>query len=471
MPANAPCRPRGFLSLIVVLWLALSAVAPARPSSPQRASYTPPAGLARFQWAQEHHYEMRTLWLDATANLERLSTREGVADILDKAVAAGFNTVGVGVKTSCGFALYNSRLAPRMGTFLGRFTYPKGYDLLQTVLEEGHKRGLEVHALLMVFSDGRKLDRSGPAYGPHAAWQTIQLLANGRRTKQSDVKPGTFVFLNPTLPAVQEYEIAVIREIASRYPVDGIALDRLRYSGIDCDFSDASRAAFEKFLGRPVKRFPADVMTMTARGPRPGRLYKQWLEFRAATIAGFVRRAAKVVRAVRPTALIGCSVGAWYPTYVNEGVNWGSVRYNPGKEFFWANATYRRTGYADSIDYLAPHCYSRYIEMEEAEDAGRPSWNSVQGGAQLSRQAVANACWVYGGVYAQDYKGRPDEFVRAMRAVREETNGVMAFDVSQIEEFNWWPLFKQVFSTPAQPPHRRPGWLARAPVGTASPIN
>lgn len=427
-------------------------------------------GVARFQWAQERHYEMRTLWLDATANLERLSTREGVQQILDKAAAAGFNTIGVGVKSPCGYALYNSRVMPRMGNFLGRFTYPKDYDLLQTVIEEGHKRGMEVHALVMVFSDGRKLNRSGPAYGPHAAWQTVQYLRSGQRVKQADSKGGTFVFLNPALPAVQEYELKVLKEIA-QYNLDGIAMDRLRYSGIDTDFSDASRAQFERFLGRKVARFPADIFTWSKNGPVQGRYYKKWLEFRASVIAGFVRRASLTVHRVHPGIMLGCSVGAWYPTYVNEGVNWGSVRFNPGKEyFFWATPTYRRTGYADSIDYLAPHCYSKHVDIEDAEDAGLPGWYSVQGGAQLARQAVANACWIYGSVYAEDYKGNPQEFVRAMQRVRQETNGIMAFDVSQIEQYGWWPLFRQVFQTAAQPPHRRPGWLAQRTLpATASP--
>ena len=418
------------------------------------------AGGARHQWAQDRQLEMRTLWLDATANLERLSTREGVQNILDKALHAGFNTIGVGVKSPCGFVLYNSRVAPRMKNFMGRFNYPKDYDLLQTVVEEGHKRGMEVHVLVMVFSDGRKVNRSGPAYGPHHMWQSVQYLPGGRRVRQSQAPGGTFVFLNPVLPAVQEYEIAILKEIAGRYNVDGIALDRCRYSGIEADFSDTSRAAFERYIGKKVKRFPQDIYTWSKRGPVPGKHYKKWLEFRASVIGGFVRKAAAAVRKTNPNVLIGASVGSWYPTYSNEGVNWGSRRFNAGKEWTWATPAYRNTGFADVLDYIAPHCYSKYVEIMDAEEAGRPGWRSVQGGAQITRQAVANACWVYGGIYAKDYEGRPDEFLRAIQSVRQETNGIMAFDVSQIEEYGWWPLFQQVFRTPAQPPHRRTGRLA-----------
>jgi uncharacterized lipoprotein YddW (UPF0748 family) len=438
-----------FAATVFASTMGFQALSAPPPATPQ---FT--AGVPRLQWAHDRNMEMRLLWLDATANLERLSTREGVQRILDKAVQAGFNAVGVGVKSPCGYVLYNSRIAPRMGNFMGRYDYPKDYDLLQTVTEEAHKRGLEVHALVMIFSDGRKINKSGPAYNEHAAWQSIQYLKDGRRVKQADAKGGTFVFLNPALQETQNYEISILKEIARNYNVDGIAVDRCRYSGLDADFSDASRKAFERYIGHPVARFPQDILTWAKNGgPNPGRYFKKWLEFRASVIGGFVRRAAKAVHQTRPGVKFGSVVGAWYPTYINEGVNWGSVRFNPGKEWPWATATYRKTGYADAIDYLVPNCYSATVDMDEAEDAGHPAWRSVEGGAQIARQAVSNACWIYGGVYAFDYRGKPQDFVRAIQAVKEDTNGVMAFDVSQIEDYGWWPLFREVFHGSTRPPH------------------
>jgi uncharacterized lipoprotein YddW (UPF0748 family) len=448
--------------------LSLLPVPPARSAAVNGYNYRP--GMPRHQWARDRQLEMRTLWMDATANLDRLNSREKVAAILDKAAGVGFNTVAVGVKSPCGFVLYNSRIAPKMKNFMGRTTYPEGYDLLQTVIEEGHRRGLEVHAFLMVFSDGRKVNKSGPAYGPHWNWQTIQYMRSGKLVKQAYAPDGTFVFLNPSLAAVQEYELSIIREVVSRYDVDGVLLDRMRYSGIDGDFSPASRAAFERYIGKKVARFPQDIYTWSKKGPVPGKHYKKWLEFRASVITGFVKRAAHVIRTTRPGTVIGSSVGSWYPTYVNEGVNWGSVKFNPGKEFFWATPTYRKTGYADVIDYLAPHCYSADVEILDSRERGKYDWQSVQGAAQITRQAVANACWVYGGIYAQDYQGRPGDFLRAMLTVREETNGVMAFDLSQIDNFGWWDLFPKVFQTATSPPHRKPGWLAKRRVSGVAPV-
>lgn len=107
--------------------------------------------------------EGRVLWLDGTANLERLSTRQGVATILDRCLRARVNTVVVDVKPLSGHVLYASRIAPKMQEWRG-FRYPPGYDLLKVALEEGRKRGLKIYANINVFSDGHKLVGSGPVY-------------------------------------------------------------------------------------------------------------------------------------------------------------------------------------------------------------------------------------------------------------------------------------------------------------------
>lgn len=113
---------------------------------------------------QRANAEGRVLWLDGTANIQRLSTREGVGAVLDRCKAAHVNTVVVDVKPLSGHVLYESRHAPKLPEWKG-FRYPYGYDLLRTTLEEGHRRGMKVYANINVFSDGHKLVKTGPVYG------------------------------------------------------------------------------------------------------------------------------------------------------------------------------------------------------------------------------------------------------------------------------------------------------------------
>lgn len=156
-----PAPSRSIASRLV--WAALAALGLA--VSPARAQLLPPVKADGVAQAVTEHagLEGRVLWLDGTANLERLSTRAGVAAVMEKCVKANINTVVVDVKPLSGHVLYESKVAPKLKEWKG-FRYPAGYDLLRTALEEGHKRGLKVYADINVFSDGHKLMRSGPVY-------------------------------------------------------------------------------------------------------------------------------------------------------------------------------------------------------------------------------------------------------------------------------------------------------------------
>jgi len=142
--------------IIALMWIAPGAVA---------QSYA--TALAR-----ERGLQGRVIWFDAEANLWELSTRQGVADIVAKCKAANINTIVVDVKPLSGLVLYKSKIAPRLSTYQGK-KYPANYDLLETVLEEGHKAGIEVHAAVNVFSEGSQKVAGGPAR-KHVEWQTVQ---------------------------------------------------------------------------------------------------------------------------------------------------------------------------------------------------------------------------------------------------------------------------------------------------------
>lgn len=107
--------------------------------------------------------EGRVLWLDGTANIARLNSREGVATVLEHCKRANINTVVVDVKPLSGHVLYPSKIAPPLREWRGVKVTPN-FDLLKVALEEGRKRGLKIYANINVFSDGHKLVRTGPIY-------------------------------------------------------------------------------------------------------------------------------------------------------------------------------------------------------------------------------------------------------------------------------------------------------------------
>ncbi|HTE21256.1 MAG TPA: family 10 glycosylhydrolase, partial [Armatimonadota bacterium] len=148
--------------LLLALTLASGGSAFAAQNTPGTSASPQPPALATAI-ARQAELEGRVLWMDATANLQRLSTREGVSDVFEKCKKANINTVVVDVKPLSGHVLYNSKIAPKLQEWRG-FRYPLDYDLLATALIEGRRRGIKVYAAMNTFSEAHKLIKSGPLY-------------------------------------------------------------------------------------------------------------------------------------------------------------------------------------------------------------------------------------------------------------------------------------------------------------------
>ncbi len=389
----------------------------------------------------------RVVWFDAEANLWELSTRDGVAETVARCAAAHINTIIVDVKPLSGLVLYNSSLAPRLTECDGR-AYPPDHDLLQTVIEEGHKSGIAVHASIDVFSEGSQKYGAGPAFD-HPEWQCVEYGPDAkrllRRVGDEDAEHHA-VFVNALVPEVRAYELGVIREICERYPLDGIVFDRMRYPNIYSDFSELTRAAFEESLGHRVERWPQDVFVrkpLPAAGIKHGPVFKDWLRFRAQVMRDFLAEARGVAKSSRPDGKLGIYVGSWYRIYHDVGVNWGSPRHRA--DYDWWPEGYEQTGLADLADYICTGCYYTHPTRAEAVSAGEEGWKSVEGAADESIGAVEGAAPVYGSLYLLQYEGRPDLFRRAVRQCLDRTDGCMLFDLVYIRNYDWWGVISELF--------------------------
>ncbi len=268
-------------------------------------------------------------------------------------------------------------------------------------------------------------------------------------------------FVNPLHPDARRHELDVVREIVGGYDIDGFVLDRCRFSNLYNDFSDRTREAFEQFIHRPVSRWPQDVF---AFNPTPGGdiikgpLYKPWLEFRARVIRDLVAEIAKTARTLKPGIILGTYVGSWYPSYYQVGVNWGSDKTN--LRYSWFTPDYPRTGYAEFFDWISTGCYYPVATRTDARQEGLSDRGTVEYAAELSNQAVANGAFVYPGVYVKDYVSHPDVFIRALEAAGKQGQGWMIFDLSYIDEYNWWPVLEKAFSKDMPTPDRNPDVLS-----------
>lgn len=410
------------------------------------------------------------LWLDATANLSRTATADGVRRIFHQARESGVTAIVVDVKPTCGEVLYPSRVAPRLRQWSGGIELSLGHDLLEAAVEAGRAAGLEVFAGINVFVEGAfhegRLRGAILADPRRAPWEVVAYhpakgeLTLGRLTRF----PGEiWAFVNPAEPAVQQYELAIIEEIVRTYPVAGIVLDRARYPGMVGDFSETTRRRLERHVGEAVRHWPQDVFTYASDAAAPGALTLStghavvpgpylgaWLQLRAGIIREFVEAARARLKAARPEALLGVYAGSWYPTYYELGVNWASPTAPGALEFIDERvrqllpADYPGTGYAPVIDLFLSGNY--YRDVLESDAGAKPWWMTVQGAARLVDRVTGRVRPVYASLYLEQFRGCPEAARQAVRICRESSDGVMLFDTCHVEAFGWWALMREALS-------------------------
>lgn len=267
------------------------------------------------------------------------------------------------------------------------------------------------------------------------------------------------VFVNPNDPTIQQYELNIVREIVTNYDVDGIIFDdRMRFAAVNADFSPLSQAAFEQYLGHKIN-WPNDVFQINPYPNQPiikGPYYEDWLVWRAQTIRNWLAQAQAIVKAIRPQATVSVYVGSWYGQYDLLGSNWAADDFSAPFDFL--TPAYQKTGYAGLLDWLTTGCYYNDATIAEGAQDGDPG-ATVEAAGQLSNRAVNDHAWVYAGLYMATIGNDPATLARCLQAAAASTQGIMIFDLSQVNQYNLWPVFTQAFSTPAQPPQAVQGLL------------
>jgi hypothetical protein len=267
------------------------------------------------------------------------------------------------------------------------------------------------------------------------------------------------LMLNPNHPAVQQRMMDMVKEVLTNYEIDGLLFDdRLRYGGMNADFSDYTRREFEQYLsrgGQGVVEWPRDVFTWTVqpnmtRGLIPGPLYEQWLTFRAQSISQWIGKVRKLVDTTKPGTLFGVYAGSWYGEYPTFGSNYAANDFSGA--FWFLRPEYQKTGFAGQLDLLITGCYYNLATLADAMAVGQSLGVTIEAGGQQSNRAAADLCWTYAGISLASFKDNPQALMKALQAAVASTQGVMVFDLSHnMEQF--WSVFEQAFAEPMKAPH------------------
>lgn len=108
-------------------------------------------------------------------------------------------------------------------------------------------------------------------------------------------------WLCPSHPDNQQLEIDAMVEAATRYQVDGVHFDYIRYPDADHCYCQGCRRRFEAATGAPVGNWPAAVASGTP-------LRAQWLAFRRAQITRVVSEVRRVLDDTRPGVKVSAAV-------------------------------------------------------------------------------------------------------------------------------------------------------------------
>ena len=188
--------------------------------------------------------ELRAVWVTTLNGLDWPRTRATNAttreqqqrefcQLLDRLKAININTILLQTRVR-GSVIYPSSIEPWDGALTGTIGRDPGYDPLQFAIEESHRRGMELHAWVVTI----------PCFKVAVARQMGAKSVLKTHPELCRKHTDTY-YLDPGHPGTADYLQRICHEIVSRYDVDGIHFDYIRYPEGASSFNDA--ATFKKY--------------------------------------------------------------------------------------------------------------------------------------------------------------------------------------------------------------------------------
>jgi uncharacterized lipoprotein YddW (UPF0748 family) len=341
-------------------------------------------------FARPSSSEVRALWVQRGT----LASAPGIIAAVNMAQHGGFNTLIVQVRGR-GDAYYDSRHEPRSALLANQ---PSAFDPLALMVERAHRAGLKVHAWVNVnlVSDAEPPAARRHLVYLHPEWlmvprplaedlgrmnprdpRYLRRLSEYARARSDRVEG---IFLSPIHKGAADHVTKVIGDIVTRYDVDGIHLDYIRFPSDEFDYS---ADALDEFRADVASRMSgAERREYASRASGRPLFYTEmfpqgWQEFRRARLTGLLTRIRSTVKARRPRTILTAAV---FPDAIDAAnrrfQNWGG----------WL-----QSGLLDAICPMAyttdPVTFRTQIANVERLAGGRPVWAGI-GAYQLSPSAT-----------------------------------------------------------------------------------
>ncbi|HEY9755653.1 MAG TPA: family 10 glycosylhydrolase [Oculatellaceae cyanobacterium] len=240
--------------------------------------------------------EARSVWLDR-GTIVSTKDPKGMAAVFDRLKSSGINVVYFETNNA-GFTMFPSSVATQNPQTLG-------WDPLGTAVREAHKRGMEIHAWCWIFNVGN--NRHNPIVGKEDDYPG-PVLSTHKMEWALAYKDGSMLpprqheyWIDPANPEGRAYIKSLLSEVATKYPVDGVQFDYIRYpfngKGSEMGYDWIGRQRFEQETAMSLDRL--DDATREV-----------WMAWKIQQVSSFVKEASTMLRQIRPGIRISAAVYA-----------------------------------------------------------------------------------------------------------------------------------------------------------------
>lgn len=267
----------------------------------------------------------RGVWVTTTASTA-LDTRDNIAQTVNNCKKAGINQIFI--------VVYNNARTIYPSNVLGAITGVKqlekfvGRDPLQEMIDAGHAAGLKIHAWFEYGFSSSYSANGGPIINARPDWAALD------QAGKLVVKNG-FDWLNAFNPEVQDFMINLVKEVVTKYDIDGV-------QGDDRLPALPSTAGYDPFTVAQYK------LENNNQAPPTDFKDQAWVKWRANRLNKFMKRFYTEIKAAKPSVIVSSSPSP-YPWSLAEYLqDWPT----------WVDSSW--------VDAVIPQCYRYDITAYDA---------------------------------------------------------------------------------------------------------
>lgn len=167
---------------------------------------------------------MRGVWMATVFGLDwpmaeynMAAQKQQYIAYLDKFKSLNINTVFVQVK-GMGDAYYNSPYEPWSSSITGTRGKDPGYDVMKFMIDEAHARDIEFHAWINPFRIATRASSATAYPALHSSIQPNWVVSHEK-----------WQLYNPAVPEARQRLVDIVKDIITKYDVDGIHMDDYFY--------------------------------------------------------------------------------------------------------------------------------------------------------------------------------------------------------------------------------------------------